>query len=107
VGDIAKALASIGARDLAGGGMTQGARPPFEPKPTLGAKPPAVGKSKSGGGKSTGGGDLTEINASERTYWPSQTIVSSDGIFSIQIDPIKSVTLADGRKINFAEPSDV
>lgn len=108
MGDIAKALERIGARELSGGGMTQGTRPPFEPKPPQGAKPPAVGKSKSGGGSATGqGGDLTELNASDRTYWPSQTVVSSDGIFTFEIDPIKSVTLIDGRKINFAEPDSV
>ncbi|WP_341928785.1 hypothetical protein [Methyloversatilis discipulorum] len=106
MGDLAEALRKIGARDLAGGGMTQGVRPPFEEKPAKGAKPPAVARAKaqSSGG---GGGDLSELSATSRTYWPAQTIVSSDGIFSVQIDPIKSVTLTDGRKINFAEPSDV
>jgi hypothetical protein len=105
---LAEAIQKIGARELAGGGMVQGERPPFIAKPNQGAKPPAVGRAKAAAGSGVGGsGDLTESSADSRTYWDTQTIVSSDGIFTFEIDPIKSVSLIDGRKINFAEPSDV
>lgn len=108
MGALSKALRRINARELADGSFTQGERPVFQPKRAQGAKPPAVGKGKAAAAGSGGSsGDLSELSATSRTYWPAQTIVSSDGIFSVQIDPIKSVTLTDGRKINFAEPSDV
>lgn len=106
MGGIAKSLASIGARELAGGGMTQGARPPFEPKPAQGAKPPAVGKSKSGGGATSGGaGDLQETAAADREYWTDETITTTDGAFTWIVKPIKRVKLTSGKSIRFADPT--
>jgi len=104
VGDIAKALERIGARDLAGGGMTQGTRPPFEPKPPQGAKPPAVGKSKSGGGKSSGGNNLVELSYATREYYDERSIFSSDGTISMRVRPIKAIVLTNGQRLEFKEP---
>ena len=106
MGDIAKALERIGARELSGGGMTQGTRPPFEPKPPQGAKPPAVGKSKSGGGATSGGaGDLQETAVADREYWPDRIVTSTDGAFTWIVKPIKRVSLTSGKSIRFANPA--
>lgn len=106
MGDISKALERIGARDLAGGGMTQGTRPPFEPKPAQGAKPPAVGKSKSGGGGTSGGaGDLQETSVADREHWADDIFTTTDGAFTWIAKPIKRVKLTSGRSIRFADPT--
>lgn len=104
MGDISKALERIGARDLTGAGMTQGARPPFEPKPAQGAKPPAVGKSKSGGGKSSGGNNLVELSYATREYYEERSIFSSDGTISMRVRPIKAIVLTNGQRLEFKEP---
>ncbi|WP_430434248.1 hypothetical protein [Methyloversatilis sp.] len=105
MGDIAEALRKIGARDLAGGGMTQGTRPPFEEKPAKGAKPPAVARAKaqsSGGG---GGDDLQETAAADREYWTDETLTTTDGAFVWVVRPIKRVKLTTGRSIRLADPT--
>lgn len=105
MGDLAEALRKIGARDLAGGGMTQGVRPPFEEKPAKGAKPPAVGKSKSGSGRSSGGGDnLVELSYATREYYEERSIFSSDGTISMRVRPIKAIVLTNGQRLEFKEP---
>ncbi len=104
MGDISKALERIGARDLTGAGMTQGTRPPFEPKPAQGAKPPAVGKSKSGGGKSAGGNNLVELSYATREYYDERSIFSSDGTISMRVRPIKAIVLTNGQRLEFKEP---
>lgn len=104
MGDLAEALRKIGARDLTGGGMTQGVRPPFEEKPAKGAKPPAVARAKAQSSGGVGGNDLQETAAADREYWSLTTVQSSDGLFVFQVKPIKSVALTSGGKIKFASP---
>lgn len=105
MGDLAEALRKIGARDLAGGGMTQGVRPPFEEKPAKGAKPPAVARAKaqsSGGG---GGDDLQETSVADREHWTDDIFTTTDGAFTWIAKPIKRVKLTSGRSIRFADPT--
>lgn len=105
MGDIAKALAKIGGREIAGGGMTQGTRPPFEPKPTVGRKPPAIGKGKASSKSGGNGNNLTELSYETREYWPERTIYSSDGAISMRVRPVKAVVLTNGQRLEFKEPS--
>lgn len=47
---------------------------------------------------STGGGiasPLTETVYSDRTFWPEQTITSSDGVFTVAWAPIRVVKFLD------------
>lgn len=77
-----------------------------QPEPR-GAKPAEVGRSASpaasgsGGG---GGGTLDELDYSQREYWPVINKVSTDGLFTLQIKPIKSILLSDGSRATFKQP---
>lgn len=63
------------------------------------------------GGSATGSiaSPLTEANYAARTWWPDQTITSSDGIFTIKLKPIKKVSFTDANdalvELIFAEPT--
>jgi hypothetical protein len=65
-----------------------------------------------GTGSGSGGGiapPLTEEDVSQRVYWDDQVSTSSDGLFTIEVSPIQSITLMDANGnpvvINFAEPN--
>lgn len=105
MGDIAKALQKIGAQDLAGGGMTQGTRPAFVPKPPQGKKKAVVGKGRTPASGTGGGAPLVETTYASRTYWPDEAVFSTDGAFVWQVKPIKRVTLQGGGWIDFADPT--
>ncbi|MCQ9378793.1 hypothetical protein [Methyloversatilis sp. XJ19-49] len=105
MGDISKALMRIGARELAGGGMTQGSRPPFEPKPVQGAKPPAIGRGRTPAASGGSGDVLVETSFASRTYWPDETVTSTDGAFTWIVKPIRRVSLQGGNWIDFADPT--
>lgn len=67
--------------------------------------PPAAGQAAipgRGEGKPTAGGSgggiaspLTEPDAAERTYHPEQALTSSDGVFTIMIEPLQRLVLQD------------
>lgn len=67
--------------------------------------PPAAGQAAipgRGEGKPTAGGTgsgiaspLTEPDAAERTYHPEQALTSSDGVFTIMIEPLQRLVLQD------------
>ncbi len=105
--DIAKSLRQIGGESLAGGGTFQGTRtysPPLKPKAPQGAKPPVVGKGRTPASTSGGGSDLVEASFSARTYWPTKTVQSSDGLFVFEVKPVKKVTWQSGATMTLAEP---
>lgn len=49
------------------------------------------------GGAASGGiaGPLTELDAEERTYHATKTLLSTDGFFALQVQPVASLTLTD------------
>lgn len=102
MGDIAKALSKIGAREVAGGGYFIKPREQLQPPREQGAKAPGIGKGKAASGGS--GNELTETAYEDRTYWGDRTYTSSDGVFTFIVKPIKKVSLTSGYSINFAEP---
>lgn len=71
--------------------------------------PDSAGKAPNGSPAAGGGGDLTEKDFSQRTYWPTRTIRSTDGVISWQFKPARDVVMTDasGKKVvlSFAEPS--
>lgn len=104
MGDIAKALSKIGAREVAGGGYFIKPKEQLQPAREQGAKTPEVGKGKSAAGG--GSGELIETAYEDRTYWDDRTYTSSDGVFTFIVKPIKKVSLTSGYSITFAEPPD-
>lgn len=80
----------------------------FQPAPTKGAKPAAIGKGVPGGaGSSRGGGGLEESDYNQRTFWPVSTLstfVTSDGIFMHEEEPLKSISLVGGGLFSLKEP---
>lgn len=102
MGDLAKALSKIGAREAAGGGYFIKPRDQLQPAREQGAKAPGVGKGKAGAG---GGSDeMVETSYEDRTYWGDKTFTTSDGVFTFIVKPIKKVSFTSGHSITFAEP---
>ena len=104
MGDIAKAVRQIGGADLAGGGTWQGTRPEFTPRPAQGKKPVVVGKGRTPASSGSGGANLVEAAFSGRTYWATRTVISSDGLFAMEVKPVKKITFQTGATITLAEP---
>lgn len=104
MGDIAKAIRSIGGTDLAGGGTYQGTRPQFVPKPPQGKKPAVVGRGRTPAGKSSGSESLTESAYEDRTFYSVRNVTSSDGVFVMQIRPVKRINFPNGVYIELKEP---
>ena len=78
---------------------------PAAPIPASAGKAPN-GSPAAGG---TGGGDLTEKDFSQRTYWPDRTLKSTDGVITWVYRPPKAVVMTDaaGKTVvlTFAEPT--
>lgn len=94
--------------------------PPERTRKTLGAiqakgaLPVQVGVGEwRGGGESSGSGGiaspLSEVDYDDRTHWPERAIVSSDGLLSFWVRPIRSVSMLDANGAvvvqEFAEPT--
>ena len=104
MGDIAKSLQQIGGAALAGGGTFQGTRPELTPKTPQGKKPAVVGKGRTPASTSGAGSDLVEGAFSARTYWDTRTVISSDGLFAMEVKPVKKITFQTGATLTLAEP---
>jgi hypothetical protein len=69
-----------------------------------GARPAAVGTGLPATSEQQRGGAFEEEDAALRTYYPVKTLTSTDGLFTLQIEPIKSIRLSSGDDAKFAEP---
>lgn len=91
-GDIGRDLAAL---------LPSGAPKPARLSPTRPVAGVAALAGKqiiAGAGASTGalgGGQLVEADYRLRTYHPAITLTSADGLFSLQMQPVKSISLAD------------
>lgn len=100
MGDISKSLQKIGAVDGA-----EGSHQPLVPKPAQGKKPAVVGKGAPAATAAGSDGSFVETAFADRTYWPDETVSSTDGVFTLILKPIKKVSLQGGGSIQFADPS--
>ncbi len=75
----------------------------FKRAPAVGGRPGAVttGRPSSSTQQSSA---FVEKDAALREYWPAVTLLSSDGLFSIEIEPIKKIILADDSAAEFKQP---
>lgn len=78
-----------------------------------GARPATVGESYWSSSKepAAGGGiasPITEPSAAAREFWGAAVIATSDGIFTLEIEPIKKVVMQDANSVaavfEYAEP---
>lgn len=79
----------------------------FLPPPAVGGRPGGVGVGRpaaSGAAQTGGGAGFVEKDAALREYWPAVTLLSSDGIFSIEIEPIKRLILEGEAVADFKQP---
>ena len=78
--------------------------PRFEPLPPSAV--PAGAPGSVSRGAPSGGQQITleESDASQREYWAARTIRTSDGLLSIEIEPIKSRLLTSGQRDYYANP---
>lgn len=89
-------------RRLVGG--DQGYKP-LDGLPVVGAQPGRVSVGHPGGSSSAAGVSFTESDYTLRQYWPERVAAtSSDGLFVIIEQPIKSIELIEGGPATFAEP---
>jgi len=63
-----------------------------------------VGRPAAGNASSAGGGissPLTEREYADRTYHPAKTLTTSDGIFTLVVNPVKKIVFYDasGEKV--------
>lgn len=77
---------------------------PFEPLPERGERPPTRSVGAPGGNPRRSSSGFVEADYLEREYWPAQEIESSDGIFTLEVEPIRSILLDSGERAEFAEP---
>ena len=84
-----------------------GARLPDAPPPVgAQAREVSTGRPASAAAPAAGGGGgFAESDYALRQYWPARTLTSSDGIFSVSVQPIRSLALVGGGQATFAEPS--
>lgn len=78
----------------------------YKPAPAVGARPGAVTTGRPSGASSVSGSAsaFAEKDYLQREYYAARPLVSSDGIFTIMWQPIKSVLLEDGSRATFREP---
>ncbi len=84
---------------------TEQADPSFPVAQVIG---PRSSQTSVGRKASTDGGtasDLVEASYASREWWPAVTVTTSDGVFTIEETPIKSVLLTSGARIRFAQPT--
>ena len=96
MGDIAKAVRSLI--------IPAPSREPLVPKAPQGAKPAVVGRGRTPAGKSSGSESLTESAYEDRTFYSVRNVTSSDGVFVMQIRPVKRINFPNGVYIELKEP---
>lgn len=79
---------------------------PLDPVPPVGGRAAARSRGLPGGGSEPDQDDLVEQDAASREYWEVRPLTSSDGLFVLEVEPIKLIVLEDGRRIELADPAD-
>lgn len=77
---------------------------PLKAQPVKGARPGEVSTGRPSSGGSAQPLTLAESDFTLREYWPAVEVESTDGIFTLEIEPIRQVTLEGGGAITFREP---
>lgn len=72
--------------------------------PEQGPKPAARGKGLPASSSSANGIAFNESDYGLREYWPPVSVTSADGLFTVEVDPIKAIALDGGGKATFKEP---
>lgn len=93
---LQQALARLLARDPA----WRRALPPADPLGAVArARGVALSTEQQGGGSA-----FAEADASKREYWAARTLTTTDGLFTFEVEPIKSILLVSGDRATFADP---
>lgn len=80
---------------------------PLGPVPSVGARPGRVSTAPAGSslsGSTDRSAKLEESDAGLREHHPSRTITTTDGLFTLEVRPIKRVVLVNGGEIVFKAP---
>lgn len=78
---------------------------PLKPLVTKGARPGTIATGRPASGQSGTANNLVENSYAEREYWSAVTLESTDGIFTLEIEPIKRVVLEGGGSLEFKQPT--
>lgn len=76
----------------------------FDPKPSVGARPGKKSTGRPASAAGTGAPFFDEADYTAREYWPDVVSTSSDGVFTVEEGPIKSILLKGGDRAKFAQP---
>lgn len=76
----------------------------FEPPPNVGARPGEVSKGRPASSSPSSAATLEESDAALREYFSARMLTSSDGLFTIEVRPIKKIVLVGNGAFIFKEP---
>lgn len=78
----------------------------LKPAPEKGARPGVVATGRpSSAGNTANTESLVELDFDQREYWAEVAIDTSDGIFTLTVEPIKRVVLEGDRVFDFKQPT--
>jgi hypothetical protein len=78
---------------------------PLNPAQAKGAKPGGTSVGRPSATQSgVGGSAFNESDATQREYYAARILPSSDGIFQLSWQPIKSILLTGGTRATFKDP---
>ncbi|HQU89243.1 MAG TPA: hypothetical protein PK620_13040 [Denitromonas sp.] len=77
----------------------------LSPAPAVGARPGGISVGRQQASQAVGGAGFDEADYAQREYWPTVNRTSTDGIFTIQERPIKSILLLSGGRATFKQPT--
>ncbi len=99
----------MSASDLRAAGIRlTGSRAGFEPlkaAPTKGARPGTVATGRPSSAARGTNAELVESDFALREYYDAVEITSTDGIFTLEVEPIRVVRLEGGGFLEFQEPA--
>lgn len=77
---------------------------PATTPPAKGAKPGEKSVGRPATGTTSSAATLAESDYTLRQHWATVDVPSTDGLFVIQVEPIKSIALDGGGTFTFQEP---
>lgn len=79
---------------------------PLTGAPAVGSRPGGVSTGRPAGAATQAGAVIfAEGDVTLREYWPKVTYTSTDGLFVIEAEPIKTIYMEDGSTATFKEPA--
>lgn len=79
---------------------------PVPPAPSKGARPGERAIGRPASAQAAQGVTLVESSYAARLYWPPRLLTSTDGIFTLEVEPIRQMSLVGDGTFQFQEPTE-